>query len=225
LLRGKYILVSYHIKDDMPIFKGNMKNRIKKVDSFETGQNWNSFVLNLFNHNGTHIDGPLHFDKKGRGISDYNIAQFIFNKPFIADIPKIAGEAISADDLSKIDKKSRSCDLLLIRTGFYRRRSKSSYVENNPWVAPSAADYIRKKYDKLKAIGIDTVSIASFPNLEQGGQAHQMFLKKGSYNSSPIMIIEDLNLGAIPGQIKRFFAIPLLIRGIDSAPCTAFAEV
>ena len=117
----------------------------------------------------------------------------------------------------------RNCDLLLIRTGFWKKRQKKEYVSNSPWLHPEAAGFIREKFKGLKAIGLDTISIASFPNLEMGGEAHRLLLK----NKSSLLIIEDLNLGAIPrrARIKRFFAIPLFVSQVDSMPCTAFAEV
>lgn len=223
--RCKYVLVSYQLEDDIPIFKGNQKNQIESLDSFESGQTWNSFSMKLFNHNGTHIDGPFHFDRKGKRLAEHKIDQFIFQKPFVADIPKVAGEAITAHDLSMLPEKVKSCDLLLIKTGFFAKRKQLVYTENNPWLDPSAADYIRKKYTKFKAIGIDTISIASSQKLAEGRLSHQILLKKRNYKSSPIMIIEDLNLSVISDQIKSFYAIPLLIKGIDSSPCTAFAEV
>jgi kynurenine formamidase len=34
-----------------------------------------------------------------------------------------------------------------------------------------------------------------------------------------------MNLANLPKEIKRLFVIPIYIKGLDSATCTAFAEV
>lgn len=221
----KFIKISYDIEPDMPIFKGNRPNKIEAIESFKTGQNWNSYYLGIGNHNGTHIDAPNHFCQKGKRICDFKIEDFIFSKITILNIPKKAGEGITPKDLEKINYKKRSCDLLLLRTGFYRQRKRPDYTKNNPWLTQEAARYIRNKFIKLRAIGIDTISIASFANLPAGGESHQILLGKGNFKSSPLMIIEDLNLAHIPTRIKRLFAIPLFVSEVDSMPCTAFIEV
>ena len=220
--RERYIRVSYDLEPLMPVFAGNPPNRVEKVDCFEKGEAWNSSLLTLFNHNGSHIDAPNHFDPRGRKICDYTIDDFIYTNPCLVDIPKEAGDCITAEDLAVTG--ARDCDILLVRTGFYRIRNDESYVGDNPWLEPGAADFIRRNFTKLRAIGIDTVSIASCRHPEEGGDAHRILLREGDYASGPVMIIEDLNLGVLPSGIKRFYAVPLFVRDADSMPCTAFAE-
>ncbi len=222
--RGKkYVRVSYDLDTVMPVFAGNPPNRVEKVDSFENGDSWNSYRLTLFNHNGTHIDAPNHFDPCGRKICDYSVDDFVFTNPCLVDIPKEAGARINAEDLAGME--DRDCDILLIRTGFHKMRNDDSYVRDNPWLAPEAADFIRRTHKNLKALGIDTVSIGSSRYPEEAGDAHRILLQKGDFLSHPLILIEDLHLGAINKPIKRFFAIPLFVGGVDGTPCTAFVEV
>ena len=220
---GKYIRVSYDLGSSMPVFSGNPPNRVDKVDCFEKGAAWNSSLLTLFNHNGSHIDAPNHFDPGGKKICDYTVDDFIYTNPCLVDVPKGEGECITAADLAEVGK--RDCDILLIRTGYSLMRKDESYVENNPWLEPGAADFIRRNFTKLRAIGIDTVSIASCRHPVEGGDAHRILLREGDYVGGPVMIIEDLNLGILPDRIKRFYAIPLFACDVDSMPCTAFAEI
>jgi kynurenine formamidase len=222
--RGKkYVRVSYDLDSLMPVFAGNPPNRIEKIDSFENGDPWNSYRLTLFNHNGTHIDAPNHFDPNGRKICDYSVDDFVFTNPCLVDIPKGAGACINAEDLAGTG--GRDCDILLVRTGFHKMRNNEAYVADNPWLAPSAADFIRRNFKNIGALGIDTISVASCRYPEEGGEAHRILLGDGDYSSSPTMIIEDLNLGLLAGRIKRFYAIPLFVLDADSMPCTAFAEI
>jgi kynurenine formamidase len=219
----RYVRVSYDLEPLMPVFAGNPPNRMEKKDSFENGAAWNSFLLTLFNHNGTHIDAPNHFDPRGRTICDYALEDFVFVRPCLVDVPKEAGAPITADDLAAAG--DRDCDVLLIRTGFSRMRKDDAYVGDNPWLEPGAAACIRERFTNLKALGVDTVSIASCRHPEEGGDAHRILLRKGNYPGMPPVIIEDLNLGLLPAKITRFYAVPLFACDVDSMPCTAFAEI
>jgi kynurenine formamidase len=40
-----------------------------------------------------------------------------------------------------------------------------------------------------------------------------------------VIIIEDVDLSRLPGEVKRIYAIPLFPQLADSSPCTVFAEV
>jgi arylformamidase len=221
--QGRYIRVSYDLEPLMPVFAGNSPNRIEKQDSFAEGASWNSSVLTLFNHNGSHIDAPNHFDPQGKMICDYTVDDFIYTCPCLVDVSKGAGDRITAGDLAAAG--DRNCDILLIRTGFCRMRNDNAYVDDNPWLEPRAADFIRKNFSKLRAVGIDTVSIASCRHSAEGGDAHRILLRQGDYAGMPPVIVEDLNLGSLPLKIKRFYAIPLFACDVDSMPCTAFAEI
>ena len=184
----KLVRISYDIEPGMPIFINNPANRIEVVDAFKKGSTWNSYRITLFNHNGTHIDAPKHFDRKGKAIGDYHIDNFIYEKPCLLDLHKNAGEPITPADIKKVPAAT---DLLMIRTGFWRKRKQKAYINNNPWLSPEAAGYIRLKFRKLKAIAVDTVSIANYQQPEAGGLAHRIMLKKGKYPSAPVMLVEE----------------------------------
>jgi kynurenine formamidase len=219
----QYIRISYDILPRMPVFIGNPPNRIEPVDSFEHGEDWNTFSITLFNHNGTHIDGPNHFERKGKKICDYRIGEFIFDNPLLLDIPKKEGEAVSAEDFP-LDKK-KDCDILLIRTGFYKERSQKAYVNNNPWISPEAGRLIREQFKTVKAVGIDTISIGSPRYPQEAIEAHRILLRRNGPYPDPPFLVEDLHLGMIDRPIKKIFFIPLFVVGVDSMPCTAFVEV
>ena len=119
----------------------------------------------------------------------------------------------------------KNCDILLIRTGFGEKRGELIYSNNNPWISPDAAQFIRSCFIKLRAIGIDTISISSFKHIKAGETTHQVLLKKGDYTSEPLLIIEDLKLGILSNNLRKLFAIPLFVDGVDSMPCTVFVEM
>lgn len=220
---SKFIKISYDLAPGMPVYPGNPVNKTEPVHSLGKGDHCNTFAVTFFNHNGSHIDAPNHFDRDGRKISDFQIEDFIFSRPLFVDTPKRAGECVTAEDLSGI--ASKECDILLIRTGFFQKRDTVDYTDNNPWLSPEAAALIREDFGKTRAVGIDTISIGSHRHPEEAIEAHRILLGQGDYRSRPVMIVEDLNLGAVIGPAKRLYAIPLFVRGVDSMPCTVFVEV
>ncbi|MEK7376739.1 MAG: cyclase family protein, partial [Candidatus Margulisiibacteriota bacterium] len=176
----------------------------------------NTFTITLENHFGTHIDAPNHFYDRGRTISGYAINELVFNDPHVINLKKNEGELVVPKDLGKLKK----CDVLLINTGFSKFRGSKKYVFKNPGISSEAADFIRKKYPGIKAVGIDTISISSYQNREDGRKAHRAFLDKKNYKNDPVLLIEDMNLSGSLKKIKKIYVSPLFIEKVDSAPCT-----
>ncbi len=219
-----FILLSYPLEKQTPLFGENPPNVFKKIESIEKGDHCNTALITLFNHNGTHIDTPRHFDENGKNIGDYEIGELVFENPLLIDIPKEDEEAIGIDDILEHESDIQACDLLLMRTGFYKKRDRKSYIDSNPWIDNEAATFLRTQHN-VKAIGIDTISISSYSRLEIGEKTHRILLVKNFHPSEPKLIIEDMKLGGNLKKMKRVFVVPLFLKDVDSAPCTVFAEV
>lgn len=219
-----FFLLSYPLGISTPLFGTNPPNVFKKIESIKKGGYCNSTLITLFNHNGTHIDAPYHFDEKGKKIVDYEIEDFIFKSPRLIEIPKQEDEAIGIDDMLENESGIQTCDLLLMRTGFDKKRGERSYVKNNPWIDNNAAIFLRKQHN-LKAIGIDAISISSYDHLDVGKETHRILLVNDLHLPEPKLIIEDMKLSVDLKGLKRVFVIPLFMDGADGAPCTVFAEV
>ena len=71
----------------------------------------------------------------------------------------------------------------------------------------------------VQAIGMDWISVSSFENRELGRQAHRAFLNRDG-EGHPVLIIEDMDLSADLNGLREVWVAPLLVEGIDSAPCT-----
>jgi len=219
-----FFLLSYPLGIKTPLFGTNPPNVFKKIEHIKKGDHCNSTLVTFFSHNGTHIDTPHHFDEQGKKIVDYKIEDFIFESPRLIEIPKGEDEAIGIGDMLKNESEIQTCDLLLIRTGFYKKRGKKSYVKSNPWIDNSAAIFLREQRN-LKAIGIDAISVSSFYHLDIGEETHRILLVKDLHYSEPKLIVEDMKLSVNLNGLKRVFVIPLFMDGADGAPCTVFAEV
>ena len=68
-------------------------------------------------------------------------------------------------------------DILLIITHFdkYKFKDPERYVNRGPGFSEEAASYIIEKFPNLKALGLDTISLASIQHINEGMEAHKIF--------------------------------------------------
>ena len=62
-------ILSYPIKDGDPTWPGNPTCSLEPHTSIAKGDTANTATIHLFNHYGTHLDGPMHFNPNGIGQS------------------------------------------------------------------------------------------------------------------------------------------------------------
>jgi kynurenine formamidase len=237
----KYIYLSYELDENSPVYKGLKKPSIThKSNIFKDG--YNTYVLCVENHSGTHVDAPGHFLEDGKSISEYGLEELIFNNVLILEIPQTTGREISLQEFLNIFEKNKnlnfkdetkdkmeSIDFLLIRTGFYKYREKNleKYLTENPGISTEIIDFLRENFPAIRAIGIDSVSISCFDNPVNAAKAHKTaFIKKENYGE-PLLLVEDMDLGSLSSKvyIKQLIVIPWQFKNIDSAPCTVFAQI
>ena len=221
-----YKLISYPIREGDAVWPESFTVALKPCNSMSGGNLNNTFIFEMNNHFGTHIDAPRHFVADGAHIAELPLDRFIFERPLLVDIPKESMEKIEARELAEFSDKIAGCDLLMIRTGFskYRASDAETYAQRGPAVSSGAAIYLLDNFDGLKALAIDTLSLASYSDAQDGTLAHQYML--GMHHDHFACIIEDVDMRNLePDKISRVFAMPLFIEGLDSAPVTMFAEL
>ncbi|MBD8837347.1 MULTISPECIES: cyclase family protein [unclassified Paenibacillus] len=221
----KRILLSYPLSVNTPVYKDNPPVEIQQQSSIDQGDLYNQFIITSLNHNGTHIDGPWHFNPQGLKISEIPIDYFIFTHPTILDIPKGDDELITKADLEPYEHQIAGSDLLLIRTGFGKFRSSDPvrYSDHNPGFAADAASYLMV-FDSLRAVGMDMISSGSVIHVDEAITFHQIMLGKGRVDGKFILLIEDMNLNHDLSGIEKVYAVPLYIEGVDSSFSTVFTE-
>lgn len=221
----RFVRLSYDISPTAPGWPGNPRYSCQQFTSIDHGDVANSYDMRLFNHFGTHLDAPNHFNPRGMQIARVPIDRFIFERPCLLDIPKEDRELVTVADLEPHADRLCHSDLILIRSGWSRWRESEPqrYAAEGPGVSPDACEYMLKELPSLKAIGMDWISLAAYRKLDEGVLAHQILC--GMQDPDRYMIIiEDINLDGAPPDMVRFYAIPLFPAGVDSSPCTVFVE-
>lgn len=191
--------------------------------AIHAGDPANAALVSLFNHNGTHMDLPNHYYENGRRVADYDIAEFIFERPVLIEVRAGEGAAITAAILKPFEKAMGGKDFVFLRTGFGEQRDLPGYL-NNPYLTPDAARLIRSVAG-LRGLGIDFLSVGNPQQQKLGDEVHRILLDR-SPDGKPVLIIEDMDLSAVTiiGGFRKIFAVPLFVEGVDGMPCTVFGE-
>ena len=221
----KVLYLSYPISVETPVYGNLPRPKITPYKSIARGNSSNVYTITICNHTGTHVDAPAHFVPRGRPISDYSPEELTFHNMLLIDIPKGPGGWVEKEDVKA--RISNKTDCLLVRTGFGVLRDKDIYRTNNPGISPDAILWLRQKIQKIRCIGIDSISVSGFQDRLRGRKAHIAAFEKHRGLSEPLLLLEDMNLSVLRNdeKILKLQIVPWPIVGIDSAPCTVLAEV
>ncbi|HXW94096.1 MAG TPA: cyclase family protein [Nitrososphaerales archaeon] len=213
-------LLSHHLSTSTPAFNNGPTVTISPVKQIATGGSSNNYAFSTPCHNGTHMDCPNHFDDAGRPVASFTMNDFVFERPSLIEIPKGDGELFTSADLTEHEGTIGNSDLLLIRTGYqkYRNSDPTRYSTKNPGFSAEGARYLLK-FPRLRAIGFDFISLSSVLHREEGREAHRALLKGREF-----FILEDMDLSGYPRAAMRVVVAPIFLEGVDSTPCTVFAE-
>lgn len=211
--------LSYTIDEKTPAYgggKGYVKRHIKHIAN---GDSCNTIEFTMPNHLGTHIDFPKHFSDAGKTLNDYQADFWIFKKAMVIDIVPSDGLIINEERLP-LDRLEKDIELLFIRSGFEALRNSDAYFMKNPGLHSSLAEVFRARFPRLKAVGMDFISVSSFQHRDEGRLAHKAFLLE-----SNILLIEDVMLsGLVADKVYQVVALPLMISNADGVPITLIAS-
>lgn len=219
------VSLSYPLSERTPFYSGLPAPSLEQIFDLAKGHDCNSFYFKTSNHAGTHVDAPRHFNASGRTICDYEPNELVFHRCVIADLPLRDGELITASHIEGLALHDTACDLLLLRTGSSEKRvDPRRYVDHGPGFSGAGAAALMARLPQLRALAVDFVSIASMHHMEEGCEAHRVFLGCRPDQSRSVLLIEDVRLPADLQAPDRVILAPWLFEGLDSAPCNVLAE-
>jgi len=214
------IYLSYFISERTPLYGNSAGIQFLPDKAINKGDSCNTTNLSFPNHSGTHIDFPYHFNPEGKAINDYPASYWQFDHVKMIDLSgKVADcQIIGSKIFSSLENSDT--DLLLIRTGYGAFRGKDRYTLTPPGLSADLAPFLRRKFPKIRCIGMDLISVSSYSNREEGRKAHHAFLNPDK--GEPILLIEDMKLDT-DGPFNKVIVAPLLIDNADGTPCTVLA--
>ena len=201
--------ISLTISPELPVWPGDPPIELEQVESMDQGDHANVSRLSASVHMGTHVDAPHHFLNGGRTVEHLPL-DVLTGPCFVAQFPDgveaITAEALEGTALPAGTKR------ILFGTSNSRlwARSETEFQEDFVAVTEDGAEWLVKRGVQL--VGVDYLSVAPYGD---SVPTHTVLLRAG------IVVVEGLNLSAVPRGFYDLYCLPLKLLGSDGAPARA----
>ena len=204
--------LSQEISSQTKVFPSDPQPHFIRWSKFEI-QGYDSEVMVLSTHTGTHMDAPSHFIKNGKTIDQIQIERFV-SKAILFKISKNSNETINLTDIYNEQQFIEKDDVVIFSTGWEKMNKKEPYL-SNPGISKEVAKLLVDK--GVNIVCIDGPSIDTSTNLEF--IVHKILL------SNDILIIENLcNLDTFEHCSRfEFISSPLKIKNASGSTMRAIA--
>jgi len=197
--------ITVPIRPGMPIYEGDPALEIAAWSALRKGDSANVSFLHFGAHTGTHVDAPAHFIEGARKIDALSL-DVLIGPARVVRVP---------DHVAEIDPKFlENSDLTAVERVLFHTRNSNFWSEgfrkDFTHLLPEAAEKLVEI--GIKLVGTDYLSIEKFHSGHH--RTHLALLSKG------VVIVEGLNLSAVPAGDYELICLPLKIAGGagDGAP-------
>lgn len=206
----KVLDLTMSVSPQIKVFPGSPQPFFIPWSTFAV-QGYDSEVMTMSTHTGTHMDAPSHFSKGKKSISDLPATRLVSSAVMLRTLKK-AGQTINVADIEEEDINPG--DAVVFATGWEKRYKSRDYMTANPGLSKTAARYLVRR--KVSLVGIDGPSID--PGRDASFGAHNILLPAG------VFTVENLcNLGMIKKKRFTLVVAPLKLAGATGSPVRALA--
>jgi arylformamidase len=191
----------------LPVYPGDPEVTIMPLAQLQWGDAANVSRLVLSSHTGTHLDAPRHFFAEGLPIDGLDL-HVLMGPARVCAFPHVTTH-LTADDLRPLGLAGTK--RLLLQTPNAALWQKTGFQTNYVALTESAACLLVEMGVQL--VGIDYLSVDAFER--QDFPVHRILLGAG------VLILEGLDLRAVPPGDYELLALPLLLQHGDGAPVRA----
>lgn len=219
-LRPPHLWLSHVLAEDTPAYGGGVGFTRTAASRIAAGDAANSEAWAFPNHLGTHVDAPRHFVEGSTTVDSYGPEWWWFSRPAVVDVPKQDDELILPSDID--GKVADETDFIILRTGFETNRGDRRYWERNPGISAQLAHFLRDRFPRLRAVGMDFISVTARAHRPEGRKAHRALLEYRP-NSEPVILVEDMALAHAPTALEAVIVAPFRVLRADGGPVTVLA--
>jgi arylformamidase len=201
--------ISLTLSPDLPIWPGDAPFELEQVESIQDGADANVSRLSTSVHIGTHVDAPHHFLNDGRTIEQLPL-DVLTGPCYVTQLPD-GVEAINAAALDGISLPTDATRILFgTSNSRFWSRGEREFQEDFVAVAEDGARWLVERGVRL--VGVDYLSVAPF---RDSVPTHTVLLQAG------VVVVEGLDLSAVPRGFYDLYCLPLKLLGADGAPARA----
>ena len=195
------------LSPSLPVYPGDPAVAITPIAQLNWGDAANVSRLVLSSHAGTHLDAPRHFFQEGTAIDRID-PHVLIGPARVCAFPDAVAH-LTADDLRPL--RLTGTQRLLCKTPNSALWERTGFQTNYIALTESAAHLLVDTGVQL--VGIDYLSVDAFER--QDFPVHRILLGAG------VLILEGLDLRAVPPGEYELLALPLLLQNGDGAPARA----
>lgn len=177
---------------------------------------YNTTMLHLYSHAGTHLDAPHHFIDGGRTMEALILEKCV-GPALVIDLSFLKPrDLITVEHLAPYADRIRPGTRLLLRTDWSTHVELADYRTHFPRVSLPLAEWLVER--GIVLLGVETPAVADANNVEELITVHRPLL------GADVVIVEGLaNLDALTQEEVTFIALPLKLEGGDGSPVRAIA--
>jgi arylformamidase len=198
--------ISVPLSPTLVCYPGDPQIELVSVADITRGDVANVSRLTLSSHSGTHLDAPRHFFAQGAAIDALDLTWLLGPARVCA---MHTTTHITADDLQPL--QLAGVKRVLFQTVNSTLWDTPTFHPNYVALTTSAAQLLVDMGVQL--VGIDYLSVDAF--MRQDFPVHRLLLGAG------VLILEGLDLRAVPPGDYELLVLPLLLRHGDGAPARA----
>jgi kynurenine formamidase len=185
-------------------FRNGMRGVTMEPHTSVAEQGYNTSMLHLYSHAGTHMDAPLHWLDGGRTIDHLDLDKCVGPAQVIDLAYKLPNSLITVDDLLPHADRVTAGARLLLRSDWDLHAEQEDYRTHMPRISAELARWLVER--QVLFIGLETPSVASLrpENFDELQEVHQILLR------AEIVIVECLaNLRLLLNDVVHLIALPL----------------
>jgi len=159
-------------------------------------------VLTLGLHSGTHVDAPCHYIPGGAGVDVLPV------EALVGPCRVVEVDSVRLIEPEHLNPEAVGTERLLLKTGCGQLWDDPRFRRDFVALSPAAAGWLVQQGVRL--VGIEYVSIDPYD--ADPAEAHLTLLAAG------VVVLEGLDLRAVPPGEYDLAALPLKVVGADGAP-------
>ena len=199
--------ISLPVTNDVVVYPGNPPVRLAPQQEMSKGGSSNVSLLSFGSHTGTHVDAPRHMIDGAAGVDRVPLEALIGPAVVVGFGDDVM--AVGESELQSIELDGQTRVLLKTRNSRFIR--EGAFHKDYTYLAPDGAAYLLSVGVRL--VGIDYLSIEQFHSGHH--RTHKALLGAG------VVIVEGLDLSAVPPGVYELHCLPVLLSGLDGAPARA----
>ena len=195
--------VTRSIHPGMRVYSGDPSVVVRQVSSIAAGASVNVSLLRFGSHTGTHVDPPRHFFDGGPGVDELPL-EVLIGPVLLHELS--AREQIDGAGLKGLDLTA--CPRVLFKVRPPAGPQDVAMCLQPPGLTGEAAEALVEA--GIRLVGLESLSADSMASVDF--PAHRRLLGAG------VIILEGLDLSAVPSGSYELWCLPLKLRGGDGAP-------